>query len=132
MWSSSFSTLYSYILTTRFNGDGDMVLNATFNNISVIWWRSVLLVEEIRVAGENHRLVASHWQKFIWLPLRYIQTLFVTLMLYGVHLAMSAIPTYNFSGDGHWLHRTSHTSFLQSNNSFRGEYFFILTMFVNG
>jgi hypothetical protein len=46
-------------LTTRFNGDGDMVLNATFNNISVIWWRSVLLVEEIRVAGENHRLVAS-------------------------------------------------------------------------
>jgi hypothetical protein len=23
-----------------------MVLNATFNNISVIWWRSVLLVEE--------------------------------------------------------------------------------------
>ena len=23
-----------------------MVFNATFNNISVIWWRSVLLVEE--------------------------------------------------------------------------------------
>ena len=28
-----------------------MVFNATFNNISVILWRSVLLVEE---TGENH------------------------------------------------------------------------------
>jgi hypothetical protein len=31
-----------------------MVLNATFNNISVILWRSVLLVEETRGPGENH------------------------------------------------------------------------------
>ena len=31
--------------------------NATFNNISVILWRSVLLVEE---TGENHRPAASH------------------------------------------------------------------------
>jgi hypothetical protein len=31
-----------------------MVFNATFNNISVISWRSVLLVEETRVPGENH------------------------------------------------------------------------------
>ena len=30
-----------------------MVLNATFNNISVISWRSVVLVEETRVPGEN-------------------------------------------------------------------------------
>jgi hypothetical protein len=36
-----------------------MVLNATFNNISVISWRSVLLVEE---TGENHLPAASHWQ----------------------------------------------------------------------
>ena len=34
-----------------------MVFNATFNNISVISWRSVLLMEE---TGENHRPVASH------------------------------------------------------------------------
>jgi hypothetical protein len=34
-----------------------MMLNATFNNISVISWRSILLVEE---TGENHRPVASH------------------------------------------------------------------------
>jgi hypothetical protein len=31
-----------------------MVFNATFNNISVISWQSVLLVEETRVPGENH------------------------------------------------------------------------------
>ena len=33
---------------------------ATFNNISVISYRSVLLVEETGVPGENHRPVASH------------------------------------------------------------------------
>ena len=37
-----------------------MVFNVTFNNISVISWRSVLLVEETGVPGENHRPVASH------------------------------------------------------------------------
>jgi len=35
-----------------------MVFNATFNNISVISWRSVLLVQE---TGENYRPVPSHW-----------------------------------------------------------------------
>jgi hypothetical protein len=39
-----------------------MVLNATFNNISVISWWSVLMVEEIRVPGEKHRPVASERQ----------------------------------------------------------------------
>jgi hypothetical protein len=39
-----------------------IVLNAAFNNISVISWRSVLLVEETRVPGENHRPVANHRQ----------------------------------------------------------------------
>jgi hypothetical protein len=42
--------------------DWFMVFNATFNNISVISWRSVLLVEETGVPEENHRSVASHWQ----------------------------------------------------------------------
>ena len=37
-----------------------MVFNATFNNISVISWRSVLFVEEPGVPRENHRPVASH------------------------------------------------------------------------
>jgi len=39
---------------------GFIVFNATFNNISAISWRSVLLVEETGVPGENHRPVASH------------------------------------------------------------------------
>jgi hypothetical protein len=40
---------------------GFMVFNATFNNILVILWRSVLLEdpEETGVPGENHRPVAS-------------------------------------------------------------------------
>ena len=33
-----------------------MVLNATFKNISVVSWRSVLLVKETEVPGENHDL----------------------------------------------------------------------------
>jgi len=40
----------------------DMMLNATFNNISVISWRSILLLEESGVPIENHRPTASHWQ----------------------------------------------------------------------
>ena len=37
-----------------------MVFNATLNNISVISWRSVLLVEETGESRENHRPFASH------------------------------------------------------------------------
>ena len=37
-----------------------MVFNTTFNNISVISWRSVLLVEETGEPGEKQRPVASH------------------------------------------------------------------------
>jgi hypothetical protein len=33
---------------------GFMVLKATFNNISVTSWQSVLLVEETGVPGQNH------------------------------------------------------------------------------
>ena len=38
-----------------------MVFNATFNNILGFLWRSVLLVEETGIPGENHRPVASDW-----------------------------------------------------------------------
>jgi hypothetical protein len=37
-----------------------MVFKSTFNNISVISWRSVLLVAETEVPGENHRPATSH------------------------------------------------------------------------
>jgi hypothetical protein len=68
-----------------------MVFNATFNNISVILRQSVLLVEETRVPGENHRPVASHWQ-----------TSSHNVVSSTPHLTW--IPTHNVSGDRHWLH----------------------------
>jgi len=36
------------------------MFNVTFNNISVISWRSVLLVEDTGVPAENHRPATSH------------------------------------------------------------------------
>jgi len=63
-----------------------MVFNDTFNNISVTSWRSVLLVEEIGVTGENHRPVASHWQ-----------TLSHNVVSSTPYV--SGIQTRNFSGD---------------------------------
>ena len=38
----------------------DFMLNAAFNNISVISRWSVLSIEEIGVSGENHQHSASH------------------------------------------------------------------------
>ena len=37
-----------------------MVFNIAFNNISAISQRSVLLMEETAVPGENHRPAACH------------------------------------------------------------------------
>ena len=34
-----------------------MVFNATFNNILAISWRSILLMEETGVLGENHYII---------------------------------------------------------------------------
>ena len=42
-----------------------MAFSATYNNISVISWLSILLVEETGVPGENHWPDASHWQKLL-------------------------------------------------------------------
>ena len=42
-----------------------MVFNATFNNIPVISLRSVLLVEETVVSGENDRSVTRHLQTLL-------------------------------------------------------------------
>ena len=37
-----------------------MVFNATFNNISVMSWLSVLMLEESGVLGENHQPDTSY------------------------------------------------------------------------
>jgi len=63
-----------------------MVLNVTFNNISVLSWQSILLVEETGGPGGNHRPVESHRQ----------------ILSHNVgHLALIEIRTRNISGDGH-------------------------------
>jgi hypothetical protein len=43
-----------FLAFVDYNMIGFMVFNATFNNISVIPWQLVLLVEEIGRPRENH------------------------------------------------------------------------------
>ena len=69
--------------TKNGNGVRIMVLNETFNNISVLLWWSVLLVEETGVCGGNHRPATSHWHTY-------------HIKLYWVHLTISKIQTHNW------------------------------------
>ena len=49
----------SYFVPFEWLGVRVMVFHATLNNISVISWRSVLLVDETGGPGDNHRPAAS-------------------------------------------------------------------------
>ena len=57
--------------------------------VQLYQWRSVLLVEETGVPGENQRLVTSNWQ---------------TRSHNVLHLALIEVRTHSISG---WLHRYS-------------------------
>ena len=70
-----------------------MVINTTFNNISVMSFRSVLLVEETGVPREANDL-QQVTDKLYHIHVK-------NVMLHRVHLTMSGIRTHNISGDGH-------------------------------
>ena len=95
-WLLAVIQLYEYILFYFHLCDGRrgfwfMAIDTTFNNVSVISCRSVLLVDEIGVPGESQWSVASHWH------------------ILSQNIASSTpcherIRTCNFNGDNHLLH----------------------------
>ena len=99
---------------------GVSVFNITFNNISVISWQSVFLVEETRVPRINHRLVASNLQKLSHINVASSKPRQErdSNSQHKWWWALITLVIYNC--DGHWLHRlfttvmgTDYTGYLQ-------------------
>jgi hypothetical protein len=66
-----------------------MVFNAPFNNISVILWWSVLLVEETEKTTDLLQVTDKLYR----------------IKLHQIHLVMSEIRTQKFRGDRHQLYK---------------------------
>ena len=89
-----------------------MVFNATFNNISVISWRSVLLVEETGVPRENHRPVESHWRTLshiAWAGFEFTTSVVIGTDCIGsyksnYHMITATMAPYTIKSIGLWLH----------------------------
>ena len=82
---------------TRDIGVMVVVFNATFRNISVISWRSALLVQESGVPEENHRPATSHWKTMTYIEIAIwpiIWTTMQSLQLLVLFLDIT-IQTYN-------------------------------------
>jgi hypothetical protein len=71
-----------------------MVCNASFNNISVISWRSVLLVDKTELPGENLRPAVSHWQ-FVSHCIEYNSLEFTMLVVIGTDYIKSCKSNYH-------------------------------------
>jgi hypothetical protein len=70
-----------------------VVFNATFIHISAVSLRSVLLVQETRVPGKNHRPAASHWQTLS----HNVVSSYSRNMSYALHLICMSIIVMTFS-----------------------------------
>jgi hypothetical protein len=96
IWRGNYSFSILYNILYNMDWFGFMVFNATFNNISVISWRSVLLVDETRVRGENHVMFIKYISQWTGFELTKAPIAYVVINQMTVMAPMSGIPLQKF------------------------------------